>query len=133
MVFLVKGPFGQFKNILGYATDINMPALYQLVNEQRQNNNLPPLTYNEKLAQAAYGKAQDMFTKNYWAHYAPDGATPWNFILASGYQYEYAGENLAKNFLFSQNVLDAWMASPSHRENILRKDYNEVGFAIVNG
>ncbi len=133
MVFLIKGPFGQFKNILGYATDINIPALSQLVNEQRQKNNLPPLTYNDKLAQAAYGKAQDMFTKNYWAHYAPDGTTPWNFILASGYQYQYAGENLAKNFLFSQNVVDAWMNSSSHRENILRQEFTEEGFAVVNG
>lgn len=133
MVFLVKGPFGQFKNVLGFATDISVPKLYELINQQRQSNGLPQLTYNEALAQAAAGKAQDMFAKNYWAHYAPDGATPWNFILASGYQYEYAGENLAKNFLFSQNVVDAWMASPTHRENIMRGDFSDVGFAVVNG
>ncbi len=54
-------------------------------------------------------------------------------MLSSGYQYEFAGENLAKNFIFSQAVVDAWMASPSHRENILRNDYTEVGYAIVNG
>ncbi len=133
MVFLVKGPFGNFRNVLGYATDINIPKLYQLTNEERQKNNLPQLTYNDELAQAASKKAQDMFAKNYWAHYAPDGTTPWNFILASGYQYEYAGENLAKNFLFTQNVVDAWMASSSHRENILRGDFTDVGFAVVSG
>jgi uncharacterized protein YkwD len=133
MVFLAKSPLGQFRNILGYATDINVTKLYQLTNEQRQSNNLAQLSYNEALAQAASAKAQDMLAKNYWAHYAPDGATPWNFILASGYQYEYAGENLAKNFLFSDNVLDAWMASPTHRENVLRSDFTDVGFAVVNG
>jgi len=120
-------------NVLGYATDITVDRLYQLTNSIRTQNQLTTLTYNEKLAQAAQKKASDMFAKNYWSHYGPDGATPWDFILASGYQYEYAGENLAKNFLFSKGVVDAWMASPSHRDNILRKDYTEVGFAIVNG
>ena len=120
-------------NVLGYATDISADKLYQLTNQQREKNGLADLSYNSKLAVAAQKKAEDMFSKNYWAHYSPTGATPWNFILGAGYQYEYAGENLAKNFLFSQGVIDAWMNSPTHRENILKKDYTEVGYAIVNG
>ena len=78
-------------------------------------------------------RSEDMFAKNYWAHYGPNGIAPWNFIMDSGYQYEYAGENLAKNFLFSQGVIDAWMDSPTHRANVLRKEYSDVGFAVVNG
>jgi len=74
-----------------------------------------------------------MFAKNYWAHFAPDGKTPWDFILNSGYQYEYAGENLAKNFLFSDDVVSAWMNSQIHRDNILKREYSEVGYAVVNG
>lgn len=120
-------------NILGYATDITVEKLYKLTNDIRQNNKLSPLKYSDKLAKAAQEKANDMFTKNYWAHYSPDGLTPWNFILEADYQYEYAGENLAKNFMFSQGVVEAWMNSPTHRENILRKEYTDVGFAIVNG
>lgn len=120
-------------NVLGLATDITVSKLYELTNEQRVKLNLPILSYNDNLAQAASIKAADMFAKNYWAHFAPDGTTPWNFILGSGYKYEFAGENLAKNFLFSQGVVDAWMASPTHRENIIRKDYSEVGYAVVNG
>lgn len=120
-------------NILGYATDITVEKLYQLTNQQRQKYGLPALNLNEKLSQAAYKKAQDMFARNYWAHYGPDGTTPWEFILSSGYRYEYAGENLAKNFLFSDGVVSAWMNSPTHRENILRKEYTDVGFAVVNG
>jgi len=129
--YRVINPFGL--NILGFATDITINKLYQLTNQMRQKYNLPPLSYNKKLEQAAYLKAQDMFKKNYWAHYAPDGTTPWQFILATGYRYQYAGENLAKNFLFSKDVVDAWMASEKHRENILRKEYTDVGFAVVNG
>ncbi len=133
-VFFVKGVATRVSpNVLGFATDITTQKLYQLVNLQREENNLTDLHYNQELSTAAYNKAQDMFTKNYWAHYSPDGDTPWNFILASGYKYQYAGENLAKNFLFSQDVVNAWMQSPSHRENILRKEFHDVGFAVVNG
>ena len=92
-------------NVLGYATDITVEKLYQLTNQTRQQNSLNQLNYNDQLASAAYKKAQDMFSKNYWSHYAPDGSSPWDFILGSGYKYEYAGENLAKNFLFSQQKL----------------------------
>ncbi len=119
--------------ILGFATDITINKLYQLTNEVRQKYGLLPLRYNKNLEKAAYQKAQDMFQKNYWAHFGPDGTTPWQFILQNGYQYQYAGENLAKNFLFSDGVIDAWMHSQSHRENILKKEYQDVGFAVVNG
>lgn len=120
-------------NVLGFATDISVNKLYDLTNNERVKNSLPALTYNDELAKAAYLKAQDMFTQNYWAHYGPNGTTPWDFISKAGYKYEYAGENLAKNFLFSQGVLDGWMNSTTHKKNILRKDYSEVGFAVVNG
>ncbi len=119
--------------VLGFATDISIQKLNAIVNEKRIENGLSPLTYNEKLSLAAENKAQDMFNKNYWSHFSPEGKSPWNFILNTGYEYEYAGENLAKNFVFSQGVVDAWMDSPSHRANILRKDYSEVGYAVVNG
>src|SRR3989338_1029124 len=119
--------------VLGFATDITVDKLLQKTNTAREENNLPSLAYSDKLAAAAAKKASDMFAKNYWSHYGPDGATPWDFILSSGYRYEYAGENLAKNFLFSQGVIDAWMRSSSHRDNILRKEYAEVGYAVVNG
>lgn len=120
-------------SILGFATDISITKLYELSNQERVKENLPALTYNEKLAGAAQKKAEDMFNKNYWSHYGPAGETPWDFILGSGYQYEFAGENLAKNFLFSDGVVAAWMASPTHRDNILRDEYTDVGYAIVNG
>ena len=129
--------FNHFKQIsgdvLGFATDITIPKLYELTNEERTKAGLSPLTYNEKLAVAAEKKAQDMFAKDYWSHYGPSGETPWDFILGSGYQYEFAGENLAKNFLFTDGVVNAWMDSPTHRENILRSEYSDVGFAMVNG
>jgi len=133
LTFIIKNGSIPLNHVLGLATDITVEKLIQLTNSQRQKYNLSDLEYNDKLNQAAQKKAQDMFTKNYWAHYGPSGSAPWDFIMASGYQYEYAGENLAKNFLFSQGVVDAWMESPTHRANLLRKEYSDVGFAVVNG
>lgn len=133
LTFALKIISGNSGDVLGFATDITVDKLFQMTNNVRSENNLTALTYNEQLASAAQQKASDMFAKNYWSHYAPDGGSPWDFILNSGYRYEYAGENLAKNFLFSQGVVDAWMNSSSHRENILRKDYMEVGFGVMNG
>lgn len=120
-------------NVLGFATDVTIEKLFQLTNAERTKQGLSPLTYNDQLATAGQRKAADMFAKNYWAHYAPDGTAPWDFIKKAGYTYEYAGENLAKNFMFSQGVVDAWMNSTTHRENLLRKEYTDVGFAVVNG
>ncbi|MDA1316803.1 MAG: CAP domain-containing protein [bacterium] len=120
-------------SILGYATDISPTKLFELTNVEREEAQLPSLTYNQALADAAEQKALNIFENNYWAHYGPNGETPWEFILEAGYQYEYAGENLAKNFLFSEGVVKAWMDSETHRENIMRDEYTEVGFAVVNG
>lgn len=133
LAFTVKNIGPYVNNVLGFATDITTPKLFELSNKEREKQSLQPLQYNKELAEAAQKKAADMFAKDYWAHFSPDGTTPWSFMLSSGYQYEYAGENLAKNFLFSQGVVDAWMNSQTHKENILRKEYTEVGYGVVNG
>ncbi len=132
LVFVSKN-IPQFSNVLGVATDITISKLYSLTNDERTELGLPALKENPRLTVAAEHKAADMFKKDYWSHFAPDGGSPWDFIKGSGYQYEYAGENLAKNFLFSKNVVDAWMNSPTHRENVVKKEYTEVGYAVVNG
>jgi hypothetical protein len=119
--------------VLGYATDINVQQLLVDTNAKRAEAGLSPVTLNSSLSVAAANKAADMFTKNYWAHNSPTGTTPWDFITGAGYHYTVAGENLAKNFSDSQGVVDAWMASPSHRENLLKAVYRDVGFAVVNG
>ena len=119
--------------VLGISYSITPQELLVLINQKRQDAGLPPLTMNDTLATAATRKAQDMFSKDYWAHIAPDGTTPWYFIRSSGYEYIYAGENLARGFYSTGEVINAWMASPSHRENLLSPNYKDVGFAIQEG
>ena len=120
-------------DILGYATDIRVDQLLQDTNAKRAEAGLSALSLNETLSQAAAGKAADMFANNYWAHTSPQGKTPWDFIIASGYKYTLAGENLAKNFQTSSGVVNAWMESPTHKANIVKSGYKDVGFAVVNG
>ena len=119
--------------ILGYATNITVTDLLNDTNAERAKNGASPLTLNDKLTAAAQAKAADMFVHQYWAHTSPQGRDPWSFITAAGYNYLYAGENLARDFADSASVVQAWMNSPSHRENLVNPRYLEVGFAVVNG
>jgi len=108
-------------------------VLTSLTNEQRTTNNLPTLKENSLLAQAAQMKANDMATRGYFSHNNPDVTTPWYWLDQVGYSYKYAGENLAVNFFESENVAQAWMNSPSHRANIVKKEYTEIGIATASG
>jgi hypothetical protein len=138
LIFLAIPPLynvvsaGQMQ-VLGYATSISVTSLFNLTNQQRENNGLPALTLNGQLNSAAQAKANHMFTHDYWAHVAPDGTTPWVFINNAGYSYTTAGENLAKNFNTSNGVINGWMGSATHKANILSSGYKDVGFAAVNG
>lgn len=123
----------QFPDVLGFATDIRVEQLFSAINAKRAEAGLGALVLDQRLSRAAALKAQDMFVNNYWAHNSPAGKTPWEFITTAGYRYRVAGENLAKNFSVSSTVVDAWMASPTHKENIMRGDYKDIGFAVVNG
>lgn len=112
---------------------VGASELITLTNIERSKNGLPTLAYNGQLSSSAYAKAQDMLAKGYWSHTSPDGLTAWTFIAGSGYSYTVAGENLANGFSTSSGVMSGWMASPSHRANILRADYRDVGVAVVSG
>lgn len=131
--FILRFGHMQMPDILGYATDIRVEQLLGSTNVKRQDAGLSALQLNTTLSQAAAAKAADMFANNYWAHNSPSGKTPWDFINASGYRYTLAGENLAKNFQSSDGVVDAWMNSETHKANLLKAGYNDVGFAVVNG
>lgn len=119
--------------ILGITSNIDQKKLIELTNKEREKAGASPVSENEALDKAAALKAQNMFSENYWAHFAPSGKTPWDFILGSGYKFTYAGENLAKNFYNSDDVVAAWMASATHKENLLNPKYQDIGIAVVDG
>lgn len=119
--------------VLGRVTNVSVSELLTDTNTERAEADLPRLTINEKLSDAAFSKAQDMFANNYWAHTSPSGVSPWKWLGDSGYNYDVAGENLAKNYPTADATVSAWMASESHRANILNNSYQDVGFAVVDG
>jgi hypothetical protein len=116
-----------------YATNMTADRIIQLTNEERAKQGLGSVSSNALLSSAAHAKANDMFEKQYWDHFGPNGESPWDFIKAAGYNYVYAGENLGKGFTTSEGVHQAWMASPTHKENILSPNYQDIGIAIVSG
>jgi len=128
--FLPLTPVG---SVLGYASSITVGQVLDQINKERKNAGLQPLQLNGHLSQAAQAKATDMLNGQYWAHTSPTGKTPWVFIQNSGYQYSVAGENLARDFGDTPNMVAAWMASPTHQANILQKKYVETGIAVVDG
>ena len=131
--FGLKLGSGVMPQIWGYAANISVEEVVRLTNEKRAENGLSPLSMNQQLVSGATAKGADMLARDYWAHVAPDGTQPWKFFTDAGYKYRYAGENLARDFTNAGSAVEAWMASPSHRENLLSSKYSEIGIAVVEG
>ncbi len=108
-------------------------TLIELLNQERQSLGLQPLKENAELNRAALLKAQDILEKDYFSHQSPEGVIPWYWFKIAGYNYKFAGENLAVGFLDSQEVNQAWLDSSSHRANLLNPNYKDVGIAIARG
>lgn len=105
---------------------LDATKIEELVNQERIKAGLAPLVHNDLLKQSACAKADDMIAKDYWEHVSPDGITPRDWIIATGYAYDSIGENLAEGFVSDEALVAGWVKSPSHKENILR-DYTEFG------
>ncbi|HEU5004621.1 MAG TPA: CAP domain-containing protein [Candidatus Saccharimonadales bacterium] len=118
--------------VLGYQTSKNSDQLLKDTNLQREKAGESDLKINDELTKAAQAKADDMAKRDYWSHNTPQGVAPWSFVTATGYVYQSMGENLAAGFNDDDAVVNAWMASPHHRENILDKNYSQVGFGYAN-
>lgn len=108
-------------------------VLATLTNKDRANAGIPALMEDQHLARAAQMKAEDMAAKGYFAHVDPEGRQPWYWFEKAGYDYAYAGENLAVNFSDSEDVEKAWMNSPTHHANIVKSQYTRIGIGVAQG
>lgn len=102
-------------------------------NEERTRSGAAALVEDERLSRAAAAKAADMVARGYFAHVGPGGEQPWEWVTREGYTYQFAGENLAVRFYESADVVSAWMASPSHRANVLKAQYTNIGVGVAHG
>ena len=110
------------------APEIDLSAVWRLVNDEREKVGLQPLARDPLLDRSAQEKCDDMVAKDYWSHDAPDGTEPWAFIGRYNV-YTTAGENLAYGQRDGRSVVADWMASIEHRDNVLNSAYTNVGYA----
>lgn len=103
----------------------------RLVNVERQKQGLGKLSLNAKLSNVATLKSQDMINKNYFNHTSPTYGSPFDMMKQFNISYKTAGENIAKGQKTPAEVVKAWMNSQGHRENILNKNYTEIGIGVA--
>ncbi|TSA46334.1 CAP domain-containing protein [bacterium] len=115
------------------ASDITVQKVIDLTNADRTEKGLSILKENDKLKKAAENKADDMVLNDYFSHNSPEGLTPWHWMEQEKYDYNYAGENLAMDFTTAEKMNEAWLASPTHRANILNEKYKNIGIAVKEG
>lgn len=119
---------------------LDKQKLLDLVNAKRASGCncgseiMPPVsavTWNNRLATAAYKHSKDMNDNNYFDHTSLDGKTPDARIKAEGYNWQAYGENIAKGQTTEQQVFDDWMASSGHCKNIMSANFTQVGMGRV--
>jgi len=121
-----------------YPQENDVAYIYELIrlqNIERNKRGLPSLEVSYQLQKSALLKAYDMFYYGYWDHFNPKEPqhTPWYFIKDVFGQYLYAGENLGRGFYTPQQLMQAWMNSKTHRENILNPDFRYIGISRIRG
>ncbi len=114
---------------------MSVKEVIEVTNQSRSlNGKLPPLKENSKLNSSAQKKLDDMLNLQYFEHVSPSGVSVSDLAKGSSYEYIIIGENLALgNFKDNKALVDAWMASPGHRANILSNKYTEIGVAVGHG
>ncbi|MFW6287756.1 MAG: CAP domain-containing protein [bacterium] len=103
--------------------------LINLINRERRRYDLPDLEEDIELSRVARVKAQDMIDNNYFSHNSPTYGSPFDMINEYDIDYQYAGENLAKNMSVEQ-AHQSLMDSSGHRKNILSPDFTHLGVGI---
>lgn len=117
---------------LAYLSSITPENIIKLTNQERQTAGLNILASNQLLTQAALTKAQAILESQNFNHNIDDKKfSAW--IRDTGYDYSFVGENLAIDFVNSEDIMRAWENSPLHKKNLLSPYYKEIGVAAING
>ncbi|MFV0520282.1 MAG: SafA/ExsA family spore coat assembly protein [Lachnospirales bacterium] len=106
-----------------------------LVNAERKKQNLAPLTIDWQVSRVAQYKSEDMGNNNYFSHNSPTYGSPFDMLKSFKISYSYAGENIAKGQKTPTAVVEAWMNSAGHKENILNSKFTKIGigYYVKNG
>ncbi|HQY98844.1 MAG TPA: CAP domain-containing protein [Propionicimonas sp.] len=139
---VLNTPAGAVASASGYTVASLEAEVLRLVNTARATKRkcggttykkAKPLTWSAPLAQAASAHSADMASANYFSHYSTDGTSPFTRIKATGYRYSSAGENIAAGYDTPSAVVKAWLKSPGHCKNIMKKGYTQLGIGYAEG
>lgn len=115
-------------------------AILCLHNQIRAGRNLPLLRENARLRRAAVGHASDMVQRGFFEHTTPNGVTLVDRIMATRYASPRVGWALGENLAWGtgslatpRSIMKAWMDSPGHRANVVKRAYREIGIGVVTG
>lgn len=108
-------------------------SIIALTNNERSTYDIAPLRYNTELSKAASAKAQYILDNDSFSHEGEAGETFSSWIRSTGYTYTRVGENLAIHFDNPDDILEAWLDSPTHRKNLLNPLFEDIGLAVVTG
>ncbi|RKL68485.1 hypothetical protein CR203_00040 [Salipaludibacillus neizhouensis] len=105
----------------------------RLTNIERENQGLSPLQIDNQVSKVARIKSEDMRDQNYFSHQSPTHGSPFDMLKNYGVSYRGAGENIAAGQSTPQQVVQGWMNSQGHRENILKSSFTHIGVGHVEG
>jgi uncharacterized protein YkwD len=122
----------------GTQTAVLASLVLQYTNDARVQKNLPPLAYNALLQRVAQDHSLDMLTQNYFDHTDKNGCSPSCRISNAGYVWQSVGENIHEMSGYNlapedtaHKIVNDWLNSPEHRDNLLSARYTEVGIGIA--
>ena len=115
------------------SNEITAANVLRLMNDYRASAGLAPLHSDERLDLAAADRMHQMEEESFWSHESPRGESPFQWLDRHAYRYRSAGENLAQGFETARLLVQSWMESPGHRDNILSSAYDDCGIAIIDG
>ncbi|CAH0522126.1 unnamed protein product [Peronospora belbahrii] len=128
---LVTSTFGSQRRLQTYTQTSDYEAIMlERVNLERGAQGLAPLCTNSKLRLAAQLHSDDQAANDFMDHTGSDGRTVVDRVSAAGYDWRGVAENVAAGQIDVTEVMDAWMNSEGHRENILG-DYTMLGSAYA--
>lgn len=138
LAFALAGPL---LSGLGCGEDASKPTcgsdeacgVFAIVNEEREAAQLAPLDYHSALERSAQRHAEDMDANDYFDHTSLDGRSFVDRTNDAGYDGTPRGENIAFGQRNAEAVMQSWMQSPGHRNNILNPSFTEIGVGFQNG
>ncbi|WP_370871947.1 SafA/ExsA family spore coat assembly protein [Alkalibacillus filiformis] len=105
----------------------------RITNEMRQQHGLQPLKSDWQLSRVARYKSRDMRDQNYFSHQSPTYGSPFDMIEQFNVSYRRAAENIAAGQQSPRSVVDSWMNSQGHRENMLDPNMTHIGVGYAEG